>query len=246
MKDFRADLHIHTLLSTCGSLEMSPMQIIKEAKKKKINIIGITDHNSTQQCKEVYRIGKLNHINVFPGVEINTKEEVHCLAFFENFEKTAAFQSFLDENLPNIKNNPVKFGDQVWVDESEMIAGEETRLLISGLNKSIEEVEKKVHELNGIFIPAHIDRKTYSIISQLGFIPPQLCIDALELSDINIMQKFIQQFDINSNIAFITASDAHYPEQIGSKYVKLLMKKPTFDEFVMCLNNKNNRKIIIE
>ncbi len=227
---FRVDLHIHTLLSPCGSLEMSPVRIISEAKKRGLDIIGITDHNTTKQCREVVRIGDEEGVKVICGVEITTQEEAHCLAFFESFDKIDIFQEYLDVHLPEINNSPDKFGDQVWVDRDEMIAGEETRLLISALDVSVEEIEKKVHELNGLFIAAHIDRPSYSLISQLGFIPKTLKLDGVELSDISQQETLIKRYSISENIKVITSSDAHYPEQIGSKYIELQMEEATFEE----------------
>ncbi len=232
----RLDLHIHTLLSPCGSLEMSPARIIAESKKKGLDIIGITDHNTTRQCREVKRIGDKEGVMVFCGAEVTTKEEAHCLTFFEDTDALDVFQNFLDLHLPDIKNVPRKFGDQVWVDEDEMIAGEEDRLLISALDVHIEEIEQKVHELNGIFIPAHIDRPMYSIISQLGFIPPGLSVDALEIVDVAKKEMMIQTYSLPRDITFITSSDAHHPHQIGMRFTELDMKEATFEEFREILN----------
>ena len=103
MKVFNADLHIHTVLSPCGSLEMSPKAIILAASEKKLDIIGITDHNSTRQCRVVTAEAQKAGITVYCGAEVTSKEEVHCLAFFENFKKLDEFQQFLDKHLPDIK-----------------------------------------------------------------------------------------------------------------------------------------------
>jgi PHP family Zn ribbon phosphoesterase len=233
----RLDLHIHTLLSPCGSLEMSPARIIEKAKRKKLDIIGIADHNTARQCSEVKRLGEMAGITVFCGAEVTTKEEAHCLTFFEDNTSLEIFQRFLDKHLPDIKNVPEKFGDQVWVDKDEMIAGEEERLLISALDVDVEEIERKVHELNGIFIPAHIDRPMYSIISQLGFLPPALQVDAIEIADISKKEMMIRTYGLPEDILFITSSDAHYPHQIGTKYTELNMKEATFEEFRRCLMN---------
>jgi len=235
----RADLHIHTLLSPCGSLEMSPARIVREAKQRGLDIIGITDHNTTKQCREVVRIGEAEGLKVICGAEVTTQEEAHCLAYFENFEMLDAFQEYLDLHLPDIKNLPEKFGDQVWVDSNEMIAGEETRLLISALNVSVEKIEKRVHELNGIFIAAHIDRPSYSLISQLGFIPKTLNLDGVELTDISKRESMIKTYSLPDDLVFITSSDAHYPHQIGTRFVNLKMREATFDEFRMALATLN-------
>jgi len=84
MNTYRADLHIHSLLSPCGDLEMSPANIVSEASKMGIDIIGITDHNTTRHCNLISRLAADKGIFVMQGAEITTREEVHCLVFFEN------------------------------------------------------------------------------------------------------------------------------------------------------------------
>ena len=219
---------------------MSPARIVQEAKTRGLDMIGITDHNTTRQCREVVRIGESEGVKVICGVEITTREEAHCLAFFENFDKMDSFQEYLDLHLPDIKNIPDKFGDQVWVDSNEMIAGEETKVLISALNVSVEEIEKQVHELNGIFIAAHIDRPSYSLISQLGFVPKTLKLDGVELMDISKRKSMIKAHSLPENLSFITSSDAHYPHHIGARFVELQMKEATFEELRMVLAPLNH------
>ncbi|MDR0982129.1 MAG: PHP domain-containing protein [Culturomica sp.] len=218
MAEFRADLHIHTVLSPCGELEMSPSNIVRIAKEKGLDIIGITDHNSTRQAKMVRDLGREHGIYVLTGAEVTTAEEAHCLAFLPDDEKLDEFQAYLDAHLPFIRNNPEKFGYQVVVNVDEEIIYEEERLLIPAINQSIEEVEKKVHSLNGIFIPAHIDKKMYSVLSQLGFIPPTLRYDALELSRHTTVADFIAANPYLKNATFIQSSDAHFPDEIGSVF----------------------------
>jgi len=116
MKLFRADLHIHTLLSPCGELSMSPVNIINMAIRKKLDIIGISDHNTTRQSSLVRMLAEKKGLFVLRGAEITTREEVHCLAFFEDNDTILRFQELLDEHLPNIPNNPLLFGDQIAVD----------------------------------------------------------------------------------------------------------------------------------
>ena len=126
---YKADLHIHSVLSPCADLEMSPLNIINKAKERKLDIIGLTDHNSTKQCKITCEIGKKNGIFVLCGAEITTKEEVHCLAFFENDERLLEFQQYIETHLPRIKNEIKRFGYQLIVDEDENIIAEEEILL---------------------------------------------------------------------------------------------------------------------
>ncbi|MEI7723735.1 MAG: PHP-associated domain-containing protein [Bacteroidota bacterium] len=230
MKKFRADLHIHTVLSPCGDLEMSPDTIISKAREMQLDIIGITDHNSTRQCKVISRMGALNGLIVLSGAEVTTKEEVHCLAFFETEEQLNNFQEFLDMNLPDIPNDVKRFGHQVVVDADNNIVFTEERLLISALNQSIDQVEAKVHSLNGLFIPAHIDKRRFGIIEQLGFVPPDLKVDALEISPFCRQKEFLAVHSELINYPFISGSDAHYPEQIGSRVTVFEMESGGFAE----------------
>ena len=237
MSKFRADLHIHTLLSPCGDLEMSPDVIIARSKEMKLDIIGITDHNCTRQCNVVRKLGELNGIKVLCGAEVTTKEEVHCLVFFESDEQLIDFQKFLDDNLPGIPNDTGRFGYQVVVNEENDIVFTEERLLLSALLQSIEQVEAKVHSLNGLFIPAHIDKKRFGVLEQLGFLPADLRTDALELSPFANPGEFILKNQYLKNHTFVSGSDAHYPHQVGDRITILEMEHAGFE---------NIRKVLLE
>lgn len=216
MGNYKADLHIHTVLSPCGSLDMSPSNIIECAKKKHLNIIGITDHNATHHTGIIQRLGQKEGLFVLRGAEVCTKEEIHCLAFFEFDDEINAFQKYIDEYLPHIPNDTDKLGYQVIVDENEEILDQLPYTLLSGINQSIDKVKKKVIELNGMFIPAHIDRSTFSISSQLGFIPPGLAPTAYEISKYSSREKILKIFPSIANYVITQDSDAHFPEDIGS------------------------------
>jgi PHP family Zn ribbon phosphoesterase len=245
MKFLRADLHIHTVLSPCGDLEMSPGNIVSEATLKGLDIIGITDHNSTRHCDLITRLADEKGIFVLQGAEVTTKEEVHCLAFFENTDALKIFQEFLDTNLPEIINDPEKFGHQVQVDEDENVVYEEKRLLINALSKSFEETEDFIHSLNGLFIPAHINRKKYSIYSQLGFLPENLKADALEISRVASPDQFIKDHPEINVFPLIRSSDAHYPDEIGTSFTIFYINEPSFSEIRLALKGENGRKIIM-
>lgn len=244
MKIYKADLHVHTVLSPCADLEMGPRNIIQQAVLKKIDILGITDHNSTRQLPVMKQLAEKCGITLFHGVEINTREEVHCLAFFESYVLCQEFQNFLESHYRGIVNKPAKFGDQVVVDAHEMILEEISELLIMSIDASINTVEQKVHGLNGIFIPAHIDRKGNGILTQLGFIPENLQVDALELSKNERLPFFLKRYPELKKYSFIQNSDAHYPENIGDAYTELQLEAPTIEDFKMALQKKNGRGIV--
>jgi PHP family Zn ribbon phosphoesterase len=244
MNTYSADLHIHTLLSPCGDLDMTPLNIVKHASLKKLDIIGITDHNSTLQTSLVKDFAAEFGIFVLSGVEITTKEEVHCLAYFEFDHHLAEFQSYMESHLPKIENNPAKFGYQVVIDKDENIVYEAPFLLINGLNQSLNQVQQKVKALNGLFIPAHVNRSTFSLTSQLGFIPPDLVVDALEVSRHITPAKFVAQQRLTKPYTFIQSSDAHFPNDIGSVCTQFRLMEPSFQEIRMALKNENGRSVL--
>ena len=222
---------------------MHPVNIVSEAAKKGLDIIGITDHNSTRHCTLISKLAAEQDIFVLQGAEVTTKEEVHCLVFFENIDALNTFQEFLDNNLPDILNVPEIFGYQVQVDENEMIIFEEGRLLLNALKKSIEDVESFVHSLNGLFIPAHIDRKKNSIYSQLGFLPANLKADALEVSRQLTPEQFCKLHPEINRYPLIRSSDAHFQENIGMAVTNFIIAKPSFSEISMALRNEGGRRI---
>ena len=243
MKTYRADLHIHTVLSPCGSLEMSPARIIQEAVNKNLDILAITDHNSTRQCRVIMEMGKTAGITVWGGAEINTREEVHCLAFFDDLNGMERFQSWLDKWLMVVKNSPDYFGDQVWVDEDDNILGEEERLLIMSLDRNLDQCYDAVHEMGGVFAPAHIDRSSNSLISQLGFISPDIRADALEISP-QISAEQVKMRGWDQMKPLLAGSDAHHPEKLGTHVTIMKMKNTGLDECKNALARKNGRYVL--
>lgn len=242
MKSYRADLHIHSLLSPCGSLDMSPARIIHEAKERKIDIIAVADHNSTRQAGLIKKLGQEAGITVLTGAEVNTREEVHCLCLFGNDEATNAFQKFLDNRLPDEENDVVIFGDQVVVDEKEQIVYTEDRLLISALRAGISEIEEIVHKLNGLFIPAHIDRPYSGILDRLGFIPDNLNYDALEISYRTSESEICRNHPELCGTYFLRSSDAHYPKDIGRATTTFELKENSFEAIQSYLKSNQNQQ----
>jgi PHP family Zn ribbon phosphoesterase len=115
---YNADLHIHTCLSPCGSLEMSPRRIIGRAWERGLQLIAITDHNSTRNVRVCMECGAAEGISVIPGCEVNTQEEVHSLCYFPHMEAVELFQDYLDRQISDIPNDPKRFGYQVVVSRS--------------------------------------------------------------------------------------------------------------------------------
>lgn len=245
MRTYRADLHIHSVLSPCGDLDMSPRNIVSMAKVRGLEIIAITDHNSTLHGPLVRKLAQPHGIYVLFGAEVTTREEAHCLCLFDTEEQRLAFQAFIESNLSSIPNNIDKFGHQVVVNENDEIIQEIENLLISALRVGVNELEQEVHRLGGLFIPAHVDRPMYSLTSQLGFIPTDLKFDALEIfrttkpEEFNLKHKYLPKSTLVKN------SDAHYPMQIGTAFTDYQLNEPTFNELALAIKSIDGRGVIL-
>ncbi len=197
---------------------MSPSNMIDKALELGINVLGITDHNSTLNAETAKQIGLKKGVHVLMGAEVTTKEEVHCLCFMPDVQKLAELQKILDANQTFFENSPSKFGYQFVVDENENIIDEIPHLLINALNITIKDLSFEVKKLGGIFIPAHVDKKVYSISSQLGIIPDNIYFDILELSPFAYKNNFFEKFPWFKEYKYITNSDAHYIRDMGKTY----------------------------
>lgn len=243
MPYFRADLHIHTLTSPCGSLEMSPVNIVQTALERKLDIIGITDHNCTKQAALIMEMGLKKGLTVIGGAEINTAEEVHCLVYFETIGQLNQFQLIIDSHLPHVENKAELFGHQVVVDADEMIVEVLPFLLTNALELPLDELEKKVHALGGLVVPAHVDRPYNGLFSQLGFMPENFHPDAFELS-VHASHSWKMNGKIPENASILNSSDAHYPHQIGSVSSVFELNAPCFAEIKMALASKQGRRVV--
>ncbi len=244
LREFNADLHIHTCLSPCGSLDLSPRRIIEHAKMEALDIIAITDHNTARNVQKVMQLGEREGIKVIPGLEVQSREEIHLLTLFSSWESAAVWAEEVDKNLPPVRNEPEILGDQPVVDEEGNILEFEERLLLNSLNLSAEEISRHVHKSGGLTIASHYNRGAFSLLSQLGFIPPDMPLDALEISRQRDLSPGEVWTDGSRVIPQIVSSDAHRPEDIGSGRTVLLLAEATLDEVRLALARKAGRRIV--
>jgi len=222
---------------------MSPSTIVQNAIKNGLSAIAITDHNTTLQCLEIQALGKEAGLTVFAGVEVTTREEAHCVVLFPTEEVRLQFQSYLEEHLPPIPNDPEYFGDQVWVNRREEIQGEYPYLLISAIRQSINQIAAYSKQLGCLFIPAHVERPSNSVIGQLGFIDSGLPIDAIEYYNLRSFEKLKKSHPYLDKYTQFCASDAHYPDQIGDPCALLKAPSLTFENLVRAFHKKDGCSI---
>lgn len=216
---------------------MSPRNIIRIARERGLQIIAITDHNSTRNVRTCMSLGEREGLYVIPGCEVNTREEVHVLCYFPHLEATEAFQCYLDKKMSDVKNDPDRFGYQVAVDENDRIVYEEERSLFMGIDDEIDGVAEVVYQLGGLFVPAHVDRPRNSLFSQLGFIPPGLRYHALEVSKSTTPAEFLLSHPELKGVRLIQSSDAHYTEDIGVAYTRFGITERSWQELADALSN---------
>ncbi len=242
LKEFKMDLHIHTCLSPCAELEMLPTLIIKQAKEEKLNGIGICDHNTAENVAAVKKAGQREGVQVLGGMEICSIEEAHILVFFDDDEPLMAMQNIVYENLEG-ENDEKYFGQQLVVDEDDKILGSTKKLLISATTLSVSEIVELAHNLDGLAVASHVDRDSFSIIGQLGFVPKELPLDALELST---RCKSGESINYEScGFPLITSSDAHFLSDIGKAFTTFSLNSPSFSEVSMALHGSEGRKVNI-
>ena len=243
MKTYRADLHIHSVLSPCGDLEMSPGNIVEKAAEKGLDIIAVTDHNHCGHASLARELGARKGIWVVYGAEINTREEAHCLTFFDTDEQLSAFQRELEQNLVRMPNDTSLFGNQVIVDEHEQIVEEISHSLYPGLRWSIGEAADVVHQLGGLFVPAHADRAMNGLFAQLGFFPDDLEADAVEIWRRTSLEAARKEYPELRAHTLIQNSDAHFIEDIGRAGNRYAMESRNFSELAMALRGENGRSV---
>lgn len=174
------DLHLHSCLSPCGDALMTPNNIAGMSMLKQLDVIAVADHNSARNLPAVAEACRVVGVGLLPAMELTTAEEVHLLAYFPDVDSACAFSQEIYPFLPAVDNRPALFGpQQVMNDQDEEIASE-PRLLISALNLTIDELVNRIHARGGAAVPAHVNRGSNGLLNALGFLPPDLPVDALE------------------------------------------------------------------
>ena len=239
IRPYKVDFHVHTCLSPCAEPEMRPSAIVQQAQAIGLDGIAICDHNSAENVAIVMKEGKKIGLHVIGGMEITSREEVHILSFFEDYEQLMEMQDIIHAGLEGT-NNAVHFGSQEIVDEKGSVIACSDRLLIGATNLPINRIVDAIHDLSGIAVAAHIDRESYSILSQLGFISPDIALDAVELSPKGLADK--DQY-IDLGLPVISGSDAHMLDRIGRAYTELTLEELSFPELRLAMKASDGRSL---
>lgn len=207
------DFHIHSALSPCGDNDMTPNNLINMSIIKGLDAVALTDHNACENVRAAAAVAG-DKIIFIPGMEVETSEEVHIVTLFPTADAAEEMQRILTGSSPFIPNRPEIFGNQYIMDENDEICGEIDRMLVTASGLDIYTVVAAAKDLGGIAYPAHIDRESYSVLSNLGFIPPDLDISAVEITE---KSRTALEGEYSNRYNIITSSDAHYLWDISER-----------------------------
>lgn len=242
MNLYRAELHVHTVLSPCAGVEMIPPVIVDAALKRGINWIAITDHNATANVGAVIEAARGTGLTVLPGMELQTREEVHVLCLFDGQEQAEAWQRRVEACYPDLLNDEEKIGEQYVVDATGKFIRREPRMLIANVEMSLEAAVTGVNALGGLVIPAHVERRAYGLAAVLGIVSP--IFEALEISRHTTPEAARRQFPLIAGFPLLQSGDVHHADGfLGA--MEFEVEAPTVAELRMAIRSEGGRAMRI-
>lgn len=208
------DLHIHSCLSPCGDDDMTPANLVGMAAVKGLDVIALTDHNSCANCPAAIYHGKNYGVTVIPGMELTTAEEVHVVCLFPSLDRALEFDRLVSGRLLPVPNREDIFGKQQVMDEQDEVIGTKGHLLINATTISFDEAFLLAERSGGLAYPAHVDKSSTSVLSNLGFVPPESTFTCAEFHDFKNLHRIRREHPYFKKCNVICCSDAHYLEDI--------------------------------
>ena len=208
------DMHIHSCLSPCGDDDMTPGNIIGMATLLGLDVVALTDHNTAKNCPAFMKIAEEYGVVAIPGMELTTSEEVHVLCYFKNLSDALSFDEYVEKRILPIPNNPQFFGNQILIDDTDNPKGIFDTLLISATDISFDKAYDVIKEHNGIMVPAHLDKSSTSLLSNLGLIPENSKFKIAELKNPSKYDELKSMHPYLNNCHILSSTDAHRLEAL--------------------------------
>jgi PHP family Zn ribbon phosphoesterase len=243
LRRFRADLHVHTALSACAGLAMTPPAILAAAHSRGIDVVGVVDHNAAgnaHAAAAAQQQGAQNSAHVLPGLEIQSAEGVHVLCLCDGPEAAEAMQDYVCDRLPEIPPEPEVTDRQSLLGADGRQVGHETRPLWLPTEIDLREICREGQRRGLLMIAAHVIRPVTGLIPLMGGVPEDLAIDAIESG-----LKWPLQPRAAAELAGyprVTASDAHALEEIGATHTDFWVAEPSVAELKLALQGASGRR----
>ena len=232
------DFHIHTALSPCGDDDMTPNNIVNMAVLKGLDAIAVTDHNSVLNCGAAIKAAEGLGLCVVAGMELCTAEEIHVLCLFSSLEGAQGFFEEVRKRYAPVKNRPEIFGRQLILDENDEIKGAEETLLTVSTSIALYEVPSLAKKYDGVAVPAHIDRPSYSVTSVLGAVPDDLGFNCVEISGRGDVAKLKETYANLEKFGYLRNSDAHDLGNIAEPENQIEVKRCTAADIIKAIRDK--------
>ncbi len=216
MSRYYYDLHIHSCLSPCADNDMTPNNIAGMAVVNGLNLVALTDHNTTKNCRPFFTAAKKHGIVPVAGMEMTTAEDIHIVALFPTLESAEAFDTEFQQYRILYLNKTHIFGDQLLMDENDEIIGQEPHLLLNACSLSVQEAVPLLRSYGAAVFPAHVDRPENGMIAALGCIPDDPHFNCVEFREADAVDAYIDKYGLRDKIV-LQDSDAHYLWDIHEK-----------------------------
>ena len=245
MRQVRADLHLHTVLSPCGELDMGAPDIVARALELDIGVLAVTDHNTSRNVAAIQRAAEGSGLLVLAGLEIQSAEDIHAVTLFGTTGEALDFEAWLWEGFPRVLNRPDLFGPQILIDHENQILGEEPVLLVQGARHGIDEIVREALRREGLCFLSHVDRESFSYPAILGPIPIDYPVDALALT-CGVNPKKAQAFRAEyPNFPLLRNSDAHSLDQMNIRCSTVFrVEEASFPELRLAMRKERGREVL--
>lgn len=232
MNRYYYDLHVHSCLSPCADDDNTPNNLAAMAMLSGLNIVALTDHNTTKNCPAFFEAAKRHGIIAIAGMELTTSEDIHAVCLFERLEDAMRFDKEIEKHRILIENRKDIFGNQLIMDGSDNVIGEEKYLLSNATDISIEDAPELVQSFGGVCYPAHVDRDSNGIISVLGTFPETPLFNSVEFHFSENVESYVEKYGLFGKTV-VVSSDSHSLSEIRDKENYFLLEdEPYSSDYV--------------
>jgi len=221
---------------------MTPPAVLERALELGYDALAVTDHNTAGNAAAFMDKGREKGIVVIPGMELQTREDIHLVCLFDRLEQALDLQETVYVTLPSFAGG-AGWGNQDLVDREGNRTGRLERPLLAGTGLPVEKAVDEVHRRGGLCIAAHLNRQAFSLWGHLGRIPPGLALDGGELAPHLPCSPLLLKELQERRLTCVVSSDAHYLADMTCPRCFAFMAECTVQELKKALQGEGGRYI---